>query len=171
MGFNSRDIAVMALSTAFWSALNVTLAPIFWQMTHLPFLCDLLAMISLILGLWWVRKPGTGTIIGLATTFINLVARPGAFFFLGFTAASIVFDLAVYLVGYDNSFSKKTSPLILVTLGVFSTWIASLIIGSFFMDGRVPLLWFSFLHASGGFIGSIIGIILVKSLEVRGIKP
>jgi len=139
-------------------------------MTHLPFFCDLLAMISLILGIWWVRKIGTATLIGITATVINFIFRPMAFHFLGFTVASIVFDMLAFVVGYNRVFNKKLGSLILIVLSVVSAWVAGLIIGSFFMGGRVSVLFFSLLHSIGGLIGSVLGVMLIKGLEARGVR-
>jgi len=167
----ATDAAVIALSASFWSIINATLAPIFWQLTRLPILCDILAMISLIVALWWARKPGTAALVGLLATSLNFILRPGAVHFLGFTAASIVYDLLARAIGYSRCFSARYGPAFIPAVGVVSTWIAGLIIGAFFMGGSVPVLYFSALHAAGGLIGSIFGVAIVKSLERRGVKP
>jgi len=161
------DIAVIAMSAAFWSVLNATLAPLFWQVTRLPILCDLLAMISLIVAVWWVRKLGTATLVGLLATVLNFILRPGAVHFLGFTAASAVFDALTRAAGYGRCFSGGAGPALLAALGTASTWVAGLTIGAFFMGGNTPLAWFSALHAAGGLLGSLLGISLVKALEKR----
>jgi len=159
------DAAVIAVSAAFWSVLNATLAPLFWQLTRLPIFCDLIAMISLTVAVWWVRKLGTATLVGLLATVLNFILRPGAIHFLGFTAASAVFDALTRAAGYRRCFSGGAGPALLAALGTASTWVAGLIIGAFFMSGSVPLAWFSALHALGGLLGSLLGISLVKALE------
>lgn len=170
MAFKASDAAVIAISAAFWSVVNATLAPIFWQMTRLPILCDLLAGISLILAVWWVRKPGAATLVGLLATALNFILRPGAMHFLGFTAASAVLDALLWVLGYSRCFSQSYGPALVVAAGVASMWVAGLIIGAFFMTG-VSLPYFSALHALGGFIGAAIAALLVKEVERRGIKP
>jgi len=161
------DIAVIAMSAAFWSVLNATLAPVFWQATRLPIFCDLLAMISLMIAVWWVRKLGAATLVGLLATLLNFILRPGALHFLGFTAASVVFDILSRVAGYERCFSGKRGSILLMVTGTASTWVAGLIIGTFFMGRDTPLAWFSALHATGGMIGSLLAISLVKTLEMR----
>ncbi|MCD6357842.1 MAG: hypothetical protein J7L75_04625 [Thermoproteales archaeon] len=171
MALRASDVSIIALCAALWSVLNATLAPIFWRLTHMPFLCDLLAIVSLMLGVWWVRRLGTATLIGIIATILNFALRPGAIHFLGFTAASVVFDLLTRACGYERCFSPRLGPALLLALGMASTWIAGLLIGAFFMGGRVPVLTFSLLHAAGGLIGSAIGLVLVKAIEARGVRP
>jgi len=161
------DVAVIAMSAAFWSVLNATLAPIFWQATRLPIFCDLLAVISLTVAVWWVRKLGAATLVGLLATLLNFILRPSALHFLGFTAASAVYDALTRGMGYERCFSGRAGPVLLAAICTASTWVAGLIIGAFFMGGSVPLAWFSALHALGGLLGSLLGILLVKAVEKR----
>jgi hypothetical protein len=161
------DVAVIAMSAAFWSVLNATLAPFFWQVTRLPIFCDLLAMISLIIAVWWVRKLGTATFVGSLATLLNFILRPGAIHFLGFTVASAVFDALIRAFGYKRCFSGSAGPAFLAVSGTASTWVAGLVIGAFFMGGSVPLAWFSALHALGGLIGSLFGIAIIRAAERR----
>jgi len=173
--FNSRDVAAIALCSALWGVLNSTLSPIFFQVFHLPFLCDLIGFASLILAVWWTRKFGTATAVGLIATVINFLFRPDAFFFLGFTAASFIFDVLARLVGYRNFFERAlTGTVGLVLISVFSASVAGSLIGLFFMPapdvarwGGV-LVWVA-LHAVGGVIGGLIGAPLTTALTTRGI--
>jgi hypothetical protein len=165
--FGADDAAVIAVSAAFWSVLNATLAPLFWQATRLPILCDLLAAISLIVAAWWVRKLGAATLVGLLATVLNFILRPGALHFLGFTVASAVFDTLTRAIGYERCFSGGAGPALLAAASTASTGVAGLIIGALFMGGSVPLTWFSALHALGGLLGSLLGVSVVKALEKR----
>ncbi len=176
--FTSRDIAAISMSAAIWSVLNVTLSPIFWQMTHLPFLCDLIGFACLVLVTWWTRKLGTASLTGIIATAINLFLRPSALHFSGFTAASIFFDIVSRAIGYhvlftDNSLRRLIG---LVGLSLMSGAVAGSIIGSFFMDPGVlsrigGFLFFVCLHSTGGIIGGTLGFVLVKALESRKVVP
>lgn len=161
--FNSRDVAAIAICSALWGVLNSTLSPIFFQVFHLPFLCDLIGFASLILAVWWTRKFGTATAVGIIATVINFLFRPDAFFFLGFTVASLVFDVLTRLLGYRNCFERAlTGTVSLVLISVFSAALAGSIIGLFFMPAPALTSWggvlgWAALHAVGGVIGGIIG--------------
>jgi hypothetical protein len=174
--FNSRDIAAISLCAALWGALNVTISPVFWTMTHLPFACDLIGFTCLVVVVWWTRKLGTATTVGLIATVINFILRPAAIHFVAFTVASILFDITIRLVGYKTSFGKsKSSGISLVTLSILSGALAGSIIGKFFMaPGIIAKVYgtvfvFAGLHALGGSIGGILGFILVKTIESRGV--
>lgn len=176
--FSSRDIAAVALSASLWAVLNWTVTPIFWNLTHLPFLCDMIGISLLILTVWWTRKPGAATLMGILATILNFMLRPGAAHFLGFTAASIVFDATARAVGYKNSLDRRlVGSVILVAFSLLSTLVAGLIIGSFFMNPMFlskmfgGVAFFAALHGAGGLIGGALGVTIVRGLEARRVFP
>jgi hypothetical protein len=172
MKFTTKDLTAIATCSAFWAILNIIISPIFWQLTHLPFFCDLLAFISLILVVWQTQKFGSASLVGLVVTALTLVLRPGALHMLGFFVASIIFDALTRILGYANFIEKKIISLV-ATIG-FSTicaGIAGLIIGYFFMGFKtfISIIVFSGLHGVGGFIGGSIGFVLINALKRRKI--
>jgi len=176
--FNSRDVAAIAMCAALWSVLSITIAPVFWRLTRMPFLCDMIGVILLILVLWWTRKLGAVTITGVIATILTLALRPGATHFFGFTAASVVFDVLTKLIGYRNCLEKPIlSTISLLSVSIASTAVAGLIIGSLFMNPKFlatmfgGVAFFTGLHAAGGAIGGGIGVVLVRALEARKVLP
>ena len=176
--FNSRELAAISLSAALWAVVNWIVSPIFWQLTHLPILCDMLSVTVLIVTLWWTRKLGAGTVMGVIATVLNFIFRPGAFQFLGFTVACVFFDIASYLIGYENIMDKGLKGSIsLIVLSVVSTTIAGLIIGNFFMNpGFLSNMFggvfvFAAIHGAGGLIGGALGVVLIRGLESRQVIP
>jgi hypothetical protein len=173
--FTSRDLAGITIFAALWGILNSLLSPIFFQIFHMPFLCDIIGFATLTIALWWVRKIGTATLTGFIATLINFIIRPTAFHFLGFTIASIIFDVLASLIGYERLFQKRViGSVILFSISVFSAAFAGLIIGSFFLVPVILQQWggilvWSGLHALGGIIGGVIGVALINALMNRGI--
>lgn len=174
--FGPRDLAGVSIFAALWGVLNVMISPIFFSIFHLPFACDLIGFSSLILAVWWSRKIGTASFVGVIALIINLIIRPGALQFFGFLAASILFDVLTYASGYDLLFRKRlTGSIILFLISVVSAAFAGLIIGSFFMVPAALSRWggvlgWSGLHAIGGVIGGAIGITIMNALNLRGFK-
>jgi hypothetical protein len=172
--FTSKQVAAIAISAALYGVLSAYIAPIFWNATHLPFLCDTLGMFAFILVLWWVRKFGAVTMTGIIATIITLALNPYSTQFFGFTASSVIFDSLTRLVGYKNSLEKpRLSIVSLLFASLVSAGTAGIIIGYIFMNPNFLITlfggvsFFAVLHASGGIIGAILGIFLIKALSTR----
>lgn len=174
--FRTSELAGISIFAALWGVLNVTVSPAFFQIFHLPFCCDLIGFSTLILAVWWGRKFGTATFVGFIALLINLIVRPAALHFFGFFAASIMFDILTFLSGYKRLFERRRIGTIIVFLiSVVSAAVAGLVIGAFFMPAQALAKWggvlgWAGLHAIGGVIGGIIGIIIMHALVIRGIN-
>lgn len=173
----SRELSAIALFAALWGILNWIVAPIFWRLTHLPILCDMLAASLLILTVWWTRRLGAASLMGLIATILNFILRPGAIHFLGFTVVSILFDASTRAVGYHSLSQRRIGSIVFLILSAISTFVAGLIIGSLFMNPVFlvkrygGVLLFALLHAAGGVIGGLLGVAIVRGLEGRGVTP
>jgi len=174
--FNTRETAAVALFAALWGVLNSIFAPIVFRMFGLPILCDIVGFAVLSLTVWWIRKFGAATVVGLIATVVNFVFNPSGFHFLGFTAASIVFDITAMLIGYDRCLKKPLFVTVsMLSVSVLSAAVAGLIIGTFFMAAPALATWggvlgWAGLHAIGGVIGGFIGVTLVVGLAARGVR-
>ena len=174
--FNTRDVAAIAICAALWGVLNSIFAPVFFSMTHLPFFCDLIGFSVLTLAAWWIRKFGAITIVGLLATVINFALVPGAIHFLGFTVASIFFDVTISLVGFNKPFSRKAYTVAsMMPISIVSAGLAGYIIGTFFMAGPAlapvgGVLGWAGLHVIGGIVGGAIGTSLVTGLDARKVN-
>ena len=170
--FKTRDIVAIVMCAALWGALNLTLAPIIFQMTRLPFTCDLLGFVTLTLVTWWTRKLGAASLTGLLVAGLTFAIRPNALYMFGFIAASILFDILTRLVGYQNSIEKPLPSIIsIISFSTICAGVAGLIIGRFFLEFPAPLELWAGLHAIGGFIGGVIGITIIRALAARQVRP
>lgn len=176
--FNSKELTAIALSASIWAVINAVVGPAFWNLTHLPILCDMLGVATLSLTVWWVRKPGASVIVGLIATLISFTVNPTGITFLGFTGATFVFEALILVIGNKRILENGyTGWGLLLLASVLSTATAGVIIGTFFMNPNFlaatfgGLLVFSAIHGMGGVIGSVVGVLLIKSLESRNISP
>lgn len=174
--FTVRDIAAIALFAALWGVLNATVAPIIFTMFGIPVFCDMVGFASLILVIWWVRKIGVASAVGFVATIINFILRPTGTHFLGFTAASIVFDALTWAFRYGNCFGRRIiGAVLLLVASTASAAVAGFIIGAFFMAAPQLIKWggvlgWVLLHMAGGAVGWVIGVALFLSLEARGLR-
>jgi hypothetical protein len=131
---------------------------------------------TLILTVWLVRKFGAATVVGAIATVVNFIFYPNGFHFLGFTAGSVVFDITAKLTGYDGCFKTPSFTTVsMMFLSVLSAAVAGLIIGTFFMAAPALVNWggilgWAGLHAVGGAVGGLVGVILVTGLAARGFQ-
>jgi hypothetical protein len=173
--FNSRDIAAIALLSSLWGVLSSVFSPIVFRLFNLPILCDMIGFAVLSLTVWWVRKLGAATLVGLIATVINFIFNPADLFFLGFTAASIVFDILAWLARYNVYFKRSNlTAIVLFFTSILSAAVAGFVIGTYFMAAPALASWggvvgWVMLHAVGGTIGGFIGVLLVMGLVVRGL--
>jgi len=171
--YTSKDVAAVAVCSALWGVLNAWLSPIIWQLTHLPFLCDMLAFIALILVIWWTRKFGAASFVGLVVAAMTLMVTPTAFQTLAFVVAAMVFDIVTRTLGYGRLFKNLAwGGVVLVVSSVLCAGLAGAIIGASFMGFKTlqAILTFGGLHAIGGLIGGVIGVVVVNALVTRHIK-
>jgi hypothetical protein len=174
--FNSRELAAIALCAALWGILASTFAPIVFRMTGLPIFCDMVGFAILILAAWWIRKLGAVAMVGVIATLINFIFNPAGVHFLGFMAASIVFDIVAYSIGFERVFKKSSfTTFSMLLLSILSAAVAGLIIGMFFMAPLALVRWGGVLgwvglHAVGGVIGGVVGTVLVTALAARGVR-
>jgi hypothetical protein len=178
MYFNTRELAPISISAAIWAIINAIVGPVFWNLTHLPIVCDMIGVLALLFTVWFVRKLGAATMVGVVATILSLILNPAGLQFLGFTAASVVFDALSRAISYRNSLDRRVvSSFTLLAISLFSTLVAGYIIGTLFMSPVFlssmfgGVLFFIGLHGAGGLIGGVVGVVIVRGLEVRRVKP
>lgn len=172
--FNARDIAVIAIISALWGALNDTVLPVFFTIFNgIPFLCEMVALTSLILVMCLTRKFGAATVTGIIVTLVTMAFQPGSTYMLGFIAASVVFDVATKIIGYRLILGKPAiSAVGLVVSAIAAAAVAGVTIGVLFMPlSLLSMLGgvgaFAGLHILGGLAGAILGFMALRALTIR----
>jgi hypothetical protein len=171
--FNTKQVAAIVMCSALWGVLNSIFSPMFFSLTHLPLLCDLIGFAVLTFAAWWIRKFGAIITIGLISTIVNFAINPQALTFLGFTGAAFVFDFVAGLMGYNRIFTRPLrSSASAISISILSAAVAGFLIGEFFMATPALSAWggvigWAGLHAVGGVIGGTIGAGLVIGLVSR----
>lgn len=163
--WKSREVAYIAISAALWSVLNVLISPLFFALTKLPFICDMLGVAALALVSWRIRRFGAATSVGLIATVLTLSMNPMMVQFIGFGVSSALFDFIAHAVGYSRIFDWKGGALLSLP-AISMAFTSGLIIAALFMGfGTAQLaIWWGFLHAAGGVIGTAISIMVIAAL-------
>ncbi len=171
--FKTRDVAAIAIGAALWGVLNSVFSPVVFSVTGLPVLCDLIGFTVMTFSAWWIRKLGALTALGIVATAVNFAMSSQPLIFVGFTAASIVFDVTSRAAGYESTFRNSKSTMILaIAASAISAAFAGFIIGSFFMPASQLVSWGGVagwvgLHAAGGLFGGVLGGTIVNMLVAR----
>ncbi len=173
--FTTRDLAAIAVAAALWAVLNATISLIFWRATKLPILCDMIGVAVFALTAWWVRKPGSVTMMGGVATLLYFMMTPSGTQFIGFTVAAVFFDVVASVIGYTRCCGDgKMGVVCLMGLSLASAFVAGIIIANVFMApaalaGYGGAFAFALIHAAGGGIGGALGVALIQGLKRRGV--
>jgi hypothetical protein len=170
---DSRTAIAVASCSALLAVLNAAIAPLFWNLTRLPFACDIFTFSILILVGYWSGRPGAPTATGVTSSLLTLALRPEALHMLGFLIASIAFDL-IFAWRRRGAFSSDAGALAFsIVASTICALIAGLVIGSMVMRiGNVAgIAVFAALHGVGGALGGLIGFAMVGALKRRGVRP
>ncbi len=164
--WRSREIAYIAISAALWSVLNVLISPVFFALTKLPFICDMLGIAALALVSWRIRRFGAATSVGFIATVLTLSMNPMMVQFIGFGISSVVFDVLAYLIGYRRMFESYKGILVSIP-AICMAFSSGLIIAVAFMGFTTAQLVISWgaLHAAGGIIGTAISVMIIAALS------
>ena len=174
--FSSREIATIGLLASLWGVINSTVSPTFFQMFGIPILCDMIGFAVLTLSAWRIGRFGVASTVGVIATLVNFFFNPGGIHFIGFTVASVFFDMMYATFGYKQCFKNNTLMILsTMTFSVLSAALAGAIIGAFFMAAPALIKWggvlgWAGIHSLGGAIGGMFGIVLVSSIKARGLK-
>ncbi|MBS7640415.1 MAG: hypothetical protein QXJ19_01645 [Candidatus Bathyarchaeia archaeon] len=170
MPFRSVDIAVVAVFSALWAALNLTLGPLGFSLLRLPILCDLSVYFPTLLATWLSSKIGVPTVVNLIGSLVVFVMRPGSTHLLGFIASAIVFDALMVLCRHNISFKPRCLSVTIAATAI-SAYLAGVLIGVIFMGRSVDwaLTFWGGWHLIGGIMGMVVALLIIGVLERAGL--
>lgn len=165
------DIAAIAIFSAMWAILNLTVGPLGFTLFRLPIFCDFSVYFTLLLATWTSSKKGTPSAIGIIGTLIVLAMRPGSTQMWGFLASALLFDALMIFCKHEIRFKPYNMAIAAIATTV-SAYFAGVIIGTVFMGGSLgwALTFWGIWHLIGGIISLIIAIPVIGALEKAGVK-
>lgn len=167
----TKYIAFVGIFSGLWAALNLTLGPLGFTLFRLPILCDVSSYFPLLVSVWFLRRYGSATGVGIIGSLVTLFLRPGSTQMIGFAVSAALFDLLMLLLKHNVGFSiKNVLGVTLITL--VSAYVAGFIIGTFIMMGGIfwALTVWAPLHAAGGLLSIIVSHPILIALEKSGVK-
>jgi len=168
--FKTIDVAFVAIFSALWILMNLTLGPLSFQLLGLPILHDFGIFFTLLLVTWITGRFGTASMVGIIGSAIALLLGAPSLI-IGFAASAVIFDLLFSLNQHKIRNSIKALA-IAVTTTVISAYIAGVIIGILFMS--MGMLWaltvWGGWHVVGGVFTLIITLPIIAGLEKANVR-
>ena len=78
MHFKPLDIAIIAVFSAMWAVLNLTVGQVGFTLFQLPIFCDFSVYFTLLLATWASGKMGIPSAVGIIGAIIVLAMRPAS---------------------------------------------------------------------------------------------
>jgi hypothetical protein len=165
------DLALIGFFSALWVVLNLTVAPLGFQLFHLPVVHGVIIFLTLILAAWAVGKFGAATLVGLIGSAIVLFAG-GPLPVIGFAVVAIIFDAVLFLSRHKVNM-KPTSIAIVALATVLCSYLAGVINGVFIL-GLQPFLFVVTIWGGWNIVGGVIGLAValpvIAGLERANVK-
>ncbi|MHA1596651.1 MAG: hypothetical protein ACTSYT_03905 [Candidatus Asgardarchaeia archaeon] len=168
---DSREVSLIAMFSALWTVLDYVFAPIFWSLTHLPFLCDAITLTMIVLTIWAVRRFGSATLVAIITFILHMMLRPG-YWFASWIATAFIMDALAAAYGYKRTFNMSLGSTVFIVVSfMVSTFVGGFLIGMTMFTTIEGYSTWGIYHSFGGFLASLVSTSIIKGLEMRGIRP
>jgi hypothetical protein len=166
------DLALIGFFSALWVVLNLTVAPLGFQLFHLPIVHGVIIFLTLLLAAWAVGKFGAATLVGLIGSAIVLFAG-GPLPVIGFAVVAIIFD-AILLLSRHKVSMKPISIAVAALATVLCSFLAGVINGVFVLGLPQPFLFVVAIWGGWNIVGGIIGLAValpvIAGLERANVK-
>jgi hypothetical protein len=168
--FATQDIALIGIFSALWVVLNYYVAPLSFQLLHLPVGHGILVFFTLLLVAWATGKFGAASAVGIiGSTIVMLAGGPPPV--LSFAATSLLFD--VVLTVSHHKLEIKPFNVGVAVLGIAVSAYTAGILTGFFILGQpfevAATVWGGW-TLLGGVLGAAVTLPLIGVLEKTGVK-
>ena len=168
--FKTVDIAFVAVFSALWIVLNLTLGTLSFQLLGLPILHDFGAFFTLLLVAWLTGRFGTSLMVGIIGSIIAILLG-GPPIILGFAAAAVIFDLLL-TVNHHKIHASAKDLVAAASITVVSAYFAGAIIGALFMGNGIQwalTVWGGW-HLIGGVLTVAVTLPIIVGLEKANVR-
>src|SRR5665647_745891 len=171
--FATTNIALIAIFSALWVALNLAVAPLGFTLTHLPTIHSAIIFVTLLLVAWTTGQYGVASLVGIIGSVIVVLAG-GPLPVLGFVPAALIFDLLL-LLSHHKLNLKPVNVGIAVLASIICASVAAVVNGLIILN--LQLIFTLTVWAGWNILGAIIGFALalpiiaaLEKAEVRKVK-
>jgi hypothetical protein len=168
--FATTNIALIGIFSALWVALNLTVTPVGFTLTHLPTIHSAIIFVTLLLLVWATGQYGTASLVGIIGSVIVVLAG-GPLPVLGFVPAAIIFDLFL-LLSHHKVNLKPVNVGIAVLASLVCAYVAAIVNGLLILHLE-PVFTFTFWagwNILGAAIGFAIALPIIAALEKADVK-
>ena len=168
--FKTIDIAFIAIFSALYIVMNLTLGPLSFQLLGLPILHDFGIFFTLLLVAWITGELGTSIAVAFIGTAIAIPLGAPTLI-IGFAISAILFDTLLIANHHKirNSF-KGFAVAALATM--ISAYVAGVLIGALFMSNGVQwalTIWGGW-HLVGGIVATAVTLPIIAALEKANVR-
>ena len=171
--FATTNIALIGIFSALWVALNLTVAPLGFTLTHLPTIHSAIIFVTLLLAAWATGQYGAASLVGIIGSVIVVLAG-GPLPVLGFVPAAIIFDVFL-LLSHHKVNLKPINVGTAVLASLVCAYVAAIVNGVIILN--LQLMFTLTFWAGWNILGAIIGfaiafpiIVALEKAEVRKVK-
>jgi len=175
--------------SALWIALNVSVAPLIFSLTNMPFACDFIHAIMVFTTSYASMEFGIATLSAIIVLIVTLFHRGFAsgIYFLGFVIGALLIDVLLSLVLKFRGLSGfKRAFIIIEALSIVFTTVSGFIIGLIMaflqpalgvrnplviqMGGWIFTSYWTGMHCIGGIISGPAVFLVLKAIEKAGAR-
>jgi hypothetical protein len=171
--FATTNIALIGIFSALWVALNLTVAPLGFTLTHLPTIHSTIIFVMLLLVAWTTEQYGAASLVGIIGSVI-VVFTGGPLPVLGFVPAALIFDLFL-LLSHHRVNVKPVNVGIAFLVSIVCSYVAAVVNGLLILN--LPLMFTLTVWAGWNILGAVIGfaiafpiIVALEKAEVKKVK-
>jgi hypothetical protein len=168
--FATTNIALIGIFSALWVALNLTVAPLGFTLTHLPTIHSAIIFVTLLLVAWTTGQYGAASLVGTIGSVIVVLAG-GPLPVLGFVPAALIFDLLLLLSRHKLNL-KPVNVGIAVLASIICAYVAAVVNGLIILN--LQLIFTLTIWAGWNILGAIIGFAIalpiIAALEKADVK-
>jgi len=164
--FTTKDIALIAVFSALYATLNLTLGPISVTLLGIPIIHDFAAYFPLLLVTWATAKFGTATLVATTGSIITLILGAPAVM-IAFAATAPLLD-ALMLISHHKLNPTKRNIATTILATSTSAYTTGAIIGTIFLY-KSPLWTLTFwsgTHLIGALITTAITLPIISILHM-----